>query len=381
MSGCDGTGPCTCGCCASPPEGEIPSNRPGLPALAYRIGTHPVFVARMLRRLSTLSVEEGAPAPLRALTTRQPDDPAIALLDAWAVAADVVTFYQERIANEGFLRTATERRSVRELARAIGYELKPGVAATAYLAFTVETAGTAPPQATVPAGTKVQSVPVEKALPQVFETESELAAQGAWNELRPRLTEPQVLDPGAADVWLTGRVDIRPGAWICFVTSGDETTATPRRVLAVEHDDVRARTRLALAAPNPLPKIVFNFAVGLPKVQRVALDAARIGEIRGLRWSERDLGAMVSLQRWNRLHLASAMTYLRPKAVVAETAEEGSVPDGVYAFPLRTAPFGNNAPRWDSLPVSSRYDDSVTGGAPSGTTIAYPKSWDTSEPA
>ena len=57
------------------------------------------------------------------------DDPAIALLDAWATVADIVTFYQERIANEGFLRTATERRSVLELARAIGYELRPGVAA------------------------------------------------------------------------------------------------------------------------------------------------------------------------------------------------------------------------------------------------------------
>ena len=55
---------------------------------------------------------------LSALTTRESDDPAIALLDAWAVAGDVLTFYQERIANEGYLRTATERRSIRELAAA-----------------------------------------------------------------------------------------------------------------------------------------------------------------------------------------------------------------------------------------------------------------------
>ena len=47
--------------------------------------------------------------PLVALTTRAADDPAIALLDAWATVGDVLTFYQERIANEGFLRTATER--------------------------------------------------------------------------------------------------------------------------------------------------------------------------------------------------------------------------------------------------------------------------------
>jgi hypothetical protein len=68
--------------------------------------------------------------PLSALTTRDLDDPAIAMLDAWAVALDVLSFYQERIANEGYLRTSTERRSIVELARAIGYELRPGLAAS-----------------------------------------------------------------------------------------------------------------------------------------------------------------------------------------------------------------------------------------------------------
>ena len=34
-------------------------------------------------------------------------DFSIALLDAWSMAADVLTFYQERIANEAYLRTAS----------------------------------------------------------------------------------------------------------------------------------------------------------------------------------------------------------------------------------------------------------------------------------
>jgi len=47
--------------------------------------------------------------------TRADDDFAIGLLDAWAVVSDVLTFYQERIANESYLRIATaERRSVLE---------------------------------------------------------------------------------------------------------------------------------------------------------------------------------------------------------------------------------------------------------------------------
>src|SRR5262249_13589115 len=134
-----------CGCC----EGIQPItpvtivNRPGLDALAYRVGTYATFLATMEARLTTLALhiplgELGADRrtktvtirPLANLTTRRPSDPAIALLASWATVADVLTFYQERIANEGFLRTATERRSILELARLIGYTLRPGVAAT-----------------------------------------------------------------------------------------------------------------------------------------------------------------------------------------------------------------------------------------------------------
>jgi hypothetical protein len=38
----------------------------------------------------------------------------------------------------GYLCTATERRSVLELARLLGYKLRPGVAATVYLAYTMD---------------------------------------------------------------------------------------------------------------------------------------------------------------------------------------------------------------------------------------------------
>ena len=95
-------------------------NRPGLAALAYRIGTHGTFKATMQARISSM------PA-LRALGTRDNGDFTIALLDAWATVADVLSFYTERVANEGLLRTATEFRSVQEHARSIGDEPDPGV--------------------------------------------------------------------------------------------------------------------------------------------------------------------------------------------------------------------------------------------------------------
>ena len=116
-----GSSKAPCGCCEGI-EAATPvavANRPGLGALAYRVGTHSTFLETMLARLSTLCLgsEEECRAneglrPLLKLTSRDTGDPSIALLDAWAIVADVLTFYQERIANEGYLRTATERRSM-----------------------------------------------------------------------------------------------------------------------------------------------------------------------------------------------------------------------------------------------------------------------------
>ena len=103
MNGCD------CGDCQGPRD-HTPvrvDNLPGLRALAYRTGTHARFKASMLAGLS-----RSQDPVLGQLRTRDDDDFSIALLDLWATVADVLTFYQERIANEGYLRTAAERRSV-----------------------------------------------------------------------------------------------------------------------------------------------------------------------------------------------------------------------------------------------------------------------------
>src|SRR5262249_61948945 len=100
-----------CGCCegisASTPAQVF--NRPGLSAIAYRTGVHSQFKETMLSRLSA-----SHQAALKGLNTRDDNDFSIALLDAFVTLADVLTFYQERIANELYLRTANERLSILE---------------------------------------------------------------------------------------------------------------------------------------------------------------------------------------------------------------------------------------------------------------------------
>jgi hypothetical protein len=179
----------SCGCCEGV-ERLTPrstANRPGISELAYRIGTHAEFLETMQARLSSYDFQE-----LKELTTRDSSDPSLALLDAWAALADVLTFYQERIANEGYLRTAKERRSILELGRLVGYKMRPGVSASAFLSYTIDE--NTKEEVKIPAGSRVQSIPGPDEMPQTFESSEDLKARSGWNNLRPRMTQPQTAE-------------------------------------------------------------------------------------------------------------------------------------------------------------------------------------------
>ncbi len=174
-----------CDCCGGArvaTSGSTP-NAPGLPKLRYRIGAHATFFETMQARLSSTRY----PA-LATLSTRDESDPAIAFLDAWALVGDVLTFYQERIANEGYLRTACHRRSILELGRLVGYTPRPGVASSVYLAYTLDK-DAAP--VTIPAGALANSVPGPGETQQAFETSDALEVRPAWNAMKPRPTRSQ----------------------------------------------------------------------------------------------------------------------------------------------------------------------------------------------
>jgi hypothetical protein len=209
-------------------------NRAGLGAIAYRVGTYSDFRASLQAGLS--STESG---PLSALRTRDDEDFTIALLDGVACAADVLTFYQERIANESYLRTARERLSLQEMGRLIGYRLRPGVAAETWLAFTLETPPApppglkpepgmfvtgVPPEVTLEAGLGVRSIPGPGKLPQVFETVEPVVARPEWNAMQPWMSD--VVRPGRGAVFthLAGvNTSLRPGDGLLF--AGDEFLA------------------------------------------------------------------------------------------------------------------------------------------------------------
>jgi hypothetical protein len=192
----------------------------------------------MQARLSNAGFPE-----LAALKTRNPADPAMALLDAWAVTGDVLTFYQERYANEGYLGTATERRSVVELARLIGYQPRPGVSATVYLAYELDQNAI---EVEIPAHTRAQSVPGPGEQMQTFETADLLKARYEWNALKPRMNQPPVRSPQSdvKDLYLQGTAtQLKANDALLIDFDGSQE---PYRVNRVEADTAANRTKVTL---------------------------------------------------------------------------------------------------------------------------------------
>lgn len=257
--GCGGCGPGTGDCCGGV-QRLTPRriyNRPGLTTLDYRVGTYAGFYASMQARLATMEVDGIAAdgqtplrlRPLAGLTTRDKDDLSLGLLDAWASVGDVLSFYQERIANEGYLGTATERRSVLELANLVGYRLRPGVAASAYLAYSVDDNQADP--VSVPAGARSQSIPGPDEQPQFFETSEELIARREWNDLRARRLMPQAIDRYTVmlldELHVSGvNSGLRPGDKLLYIFSEDGSDAAVRTVDGVDtrFEDSRSLVRL-----------------------------------------------------------------------------------------------------------------------------------------
>jgi Baseplate J-like protein len=278
-----------------------PFNRPGLPSLGYRIGDYTSFRARLLEQLLSKFDVPGQPQEisLQKLTIRAAEDPAIALLDACAVVADVLTFYQERIINEGYILTATERRSVLEIARAIGYELDPGVAASTLLAFMTEDTPNSPPTAIIPQGTQVMSIPGQNESPQTFETTAEFIARVEWNAIKPRLRRPQKITTATRKLYLEGiNTQLQPGDAILLM-DGDGADGN-------------------------------YYWLMLDQVQSIA-------------------AAGHTLVTWNRLLSVEPLKPNQPLAISNPPRQPV-----VMAFRQQVNLFGHNAPRWSDLPMETK---------------------------
>ena len=211
-------------------------------------------------------------------------------VELWAYLADVLTFYQERIANEAFMGTAALTDSVRRLAELVDSQPSPGAGATGLVSYTVARGQTT----TVAAGLRVGSRATPTAPAVTFETATALTALGDYSAM-----------PVAANAFVDQFAPL----------SG---TAIIRQI-------VLAGTALGLR--------IGDFVVAVCNERLGALEVARAFRLQS-----------VSVDR------SSGTTTIAWSEFVPTTYDETRVPVSLYALSVTAGVFGNSAPAYAGLP-------------------------------
>jgi len=265
----------TGGCCnaAIPPPSApvIPSNPPGLSIITYRIGTFSSFRRAMLDEVADphlLDLLGGAVNPFASWHEGMDGDYQTMFIELWAYLADILTFYQERIANEAYLPTATQRDSLLRLAQLIDYRPNPGAGASASLAFTVEKGRLI----TIPQSFRVGSKAQPGKPAAIFETAA-INARGEHSAIPIASVAPTNQFGPLSDPTATTRTIVLKGT-NNRLTVGDY-------VLLVENEQVSGATRHQIESLSPdkttnTTTITWNEAAGTSYAENAKLYAFRI---------------------------------------------------------------------------------------------------------
>jgi uncharacterized phage protein gp47/JayE len=204
-------------------------NAPGLQMVAYRDTDYAEI------RFALLTPQPGE-TQLTAWRPGAAGDLAVMMAEWFAYLGEILTFYNERIANEMFLRTAVQPASVQSLIRILGYRPNPGVGASVTLGALLQPAQSFGNVLTLPKGLQFQSKPSAGQTPQIFELSGPVVV--AQPDVIAAAPEPALLDPAHSSLNLAGAVSgifggdfllLRPrsGGACSLVRVGAVTITTP----------------------------------------------------------------------------------------------------------------------------------------------------------
>jgi hypothetical protein len=193
-----------------------PVNLPELTHISYRVGTYADFRRAVLTPLfipatpQPLPVEQslsinGAPV----WRTEGSGDLGVMVAEWFAYVADVLTFYNEQIANQAYLRTANLPESVANLIALLGYRPRPAIGATGVLAALLSPGPTFGGRSIVlPQGLQFQSKPAPGQAPQIFELKQDTAIS-APDQL-PAAPPPHLLERVVPPIFLPPHLGLHP---------------------------------------------------------------------------------------------------------------------------------------------------------------------------
>jgi hypothetical protein len=228
---------------------QIIANLPGRDTINYRVGDYVAFREALLRNrpgeVELLNWRPGAQGDL-----------AVQMVEWWAYLSDILTFYNERIANEDYLRTAILPESVQGLIRLLGYRPRPGIGATGTLAALMT--GTKP--LTLPIGFQIQSKPGPGKQPQIFELGAQTIVQKPDIIVADPPDNPSLIGSDGNSVLVSGAItSIKAGAELLIVKKGWNASDSAYAVIAVTgtapENSPRggANTRITVQSPGTLP--------------------------------------------------------------------------------------------------------------------------------
>ena len=364
------------GCCdAGAPAPAAPVtivNPPGLSAIRYRVGTFTSFRRAMLDAVARPDLLGATPNPFARWHEGTDADYHTVFLELWAYLADVLTFYQERIANEAFIATATQRDSLLRLAGAIGYRPLPGAGAGALVAFTVESGKTV----TVPARFRVGSRAQPGRVAAVFETEGAVIARGEHSAIPLAATAPvnqfaplrsfetlladsaSSLDRAAAASHLFGTA----GATL-LRTLGAVAARAPRRAVEPPTSVLLSRASAtptvsgraagsdvagALGSASSLAGVTRTIVLEGEKTRLAAGDLVLAVENEGAPAERATLYQLTGVEV-DRAAGTTAVTWAEPAGTTFDRATREVA---LYAFRVKAGAFGNKAPQWAALPLT-----------------------------
>ena len=219
------------------------------------------------------------------------------------------------------------------------------MAASTYIAFTMDEApaGVNNPvlQTTIGAGVKIQSTPGPEETAQLYETEDEITARVDWNAIRPRLTQPQVINASMQSVVIDGITTfVKPGDELLLINESNSKYI--RKITSLVVDDTTQTTQLKISGDGVSPDEYSIEPKGPNGAfsdfdKKFVVDDDVIDIFITHSWAMEDIIAITETKHWDIDEIAQR---INTHADIVEDISDGI---GVYGFRKRASLFGYNA--------------------------------------